>query len=254
MKLEGKYCIVTGGSSGIGYDLVKQLLDQGVHVLAVSRRAEKMAIEHECLIKKNFDLSTKTAIDEMFDYAMEAFGQIDLFIANAGFAYYEILDYSDWRHIEDIFRLNTLGVIYSATKMKERFKDSPFNFMVTASAVSFLSMPGHALYSSTKAAIRGFMDAMQLESQKHHVFQTVFPVAVKTPFFVRAKQEHLPWPVQSSEHVAKTMIKGIKKDKKRIYPFKLFKYSYLLLPWFFVIYVKIQTKKFFKIMRRRKEE
>lgn len=254
MELKGKVVVVTGASTGIGLDIVKKLLAEEAKVVAISRRAESMDLEHELLTKKNFDLSTKEAIDQLFQYVIDKHRYIDVFIANAGFTYYEFLNRSDYQHIEDIFALNTLGAIYSATKMKEAFSKRGFNFVVIASAVSFLSMPGYALYSATKAALRAFMDGIRLESPKREVYQIVFPVATKTPFFERANQEHMPWPVQTSDHVAKTVIKGIKKDTKNIYPSKLFKYGFKLAPWFFAIYVKIQTRKFYQIMAQREEK
>ncbi len=254
MNLKGKVMIVTGASTGIGRDIVNRLLAEETQVLAVSRRAESMALEHPLLTKKNFDLADQKAIDALFDYAMAKYERVDAFIANAGFTYYEFLEGSDYKHIESIFKLNTFSVIYSVTKMKECFAKEGFNFIVVASAVSFLSMPGYALYSATKASLRGFMDAIRLESPKQEVYQTVFPVATKTAFFDRANQETMPWPVQTSDHVAKSIINGIKRDQKRIYPSKLFKYGFKLAPWFFTLYVKIQTRKFYKIMANREDQ
>lgn len=254
MKLENKIVLVTGASSGIGLDLVKALLKENMDVVAISRRIEEINLNHKRLTKKNFDLSKQSQIDAMFQFVFAQYNRLDLFIANAGFSYYEYASGSDWKHIEDIFRVNTLSVLYSATQLKAHMKDAPFNFVATASAASFLSMPGHALYSATKAALRGFMDGYRLELPKHQKLQTVFPVATKTNFFNKANQSNKPWPVQTSEHVAKVMIKGIKKDKKNIYPSKLFKYGFKLTPWFFALYMKRQTRLFHRTKNKKIEE
>lgn len=246
MRLKEARVVLTGASSGIGLDLLKLLLDQGAYVLAVSRSVESLDLTHENLIKKNIDLSNKASIDELFNDALSHFPSIDVFISNAGFSYYERLYQADMAHIETIFNVNTITQIYAAIKMKEHHQDKPFNFMATLSAASFVSLPGYSLYSGTKSALRGFFDGFRLEMQAGQVITTVFPVATKTNFFKRANQDHMPWPVQSSEYVAKTMLKALKKDKTHVYPSKLFKYSYRFIPWFYYFYKRRELKKFNK--------
>ena len=244
MKIKDQYIVLTGASSGIGFDLLKLLLQEGAYVLAISRTMESLEFDHERLTKLNADLTNKEAIDHVFDKALSIFPSIDAFIANAGFAYYERLLEASIDHINQIFDINTLMPIYAAVKMKSLQKDKPFNYMATLSAVSFVSLPGYALYSGTKSALRGFLEGYQLEMAKDQVISLVYPVATKTNFFEVANQSHKPWPVQESMVVAKTMLKGLKKDKKAIYPSKLFKYSYKLIPWFYSFYKRRELKKF----------
>ncbi|MFP4177893.1 MAG: SDR family NAD(P)-dependent oxidoreductase [Acholeplasmataceae bacterium] len=244
MIIKDHVVVLTGASSGIGRDLMLLLLEEGAYVLAVSRTIESDDLEHERLIKRNGDLSDHEAVDELFEFALRTYGRIDAFIANAGFTYYERLTRASYEHIERIYSLNTLSAIYSAVKMKEIHGDKPFNFLVTQSAVSFLAMPGYALYNGTKAALRGFMDGFRLEMGPGQHLQSVYPVATRTKFFERAGQKHKPWPVQTSEHVARVMLKGLKRNRKDIFPSRLFRYGYKLFPWFFKLYVKRQTRIF----------
>ncbi len=249
MDLNGKNIIITGASSGIGKGLTQALLQNKANVYAVSRSIESTALNHPNLIKKNLDVSKVNEIDALFNDALAKMGSIDMFIANAGFAYYEKLTSLTADHIDTIFNLNTRSVIYSAVKLKEINHDKPFRFIATLSAVSYVSMPGHALYSATKAALRGFFDGFECElTQNDQLVQTIYPVATKTDFFNVANQSRKPWPVQSVDKVVKTTIKGIKNGKRKIYPSKLFRYSFLLTPWFYKLYVKRETKAFHRLM------
>ncbi len=256
MELKNKRIVLTGASSGIGKRLLEALLEEGAIVFAVSRTIEtSLTLVHENLTVKNMDVSTYKGVDNLFEMAGAHLGTIDLFIANAGFTYYEILKSADKRHIDNILDTNTRSVIYSAVKMRELYHDQPFAFMATLSAVSYLSMPGYALYSASKAALRGFFDSFELEfTRSDQQLLRVYPVATKTPFFTRAKQTHKPWPVQSPEHVVRTMIKGLKKDKKHIYPSKLFKWSYKLFPFFYRLYIAKERRTFLNLMKPPKDE
>jgi len=244
MNLLGKNIVLTGGSSGIGLETLKILLDKGANILAISRSMESTDISHVNLVKKNIDVSKENEVNRLFEIATDIFDRIDVFIANAGFGYYEEFINKDYAHIEKIFKTNVFSVFYMAKKMKELNNDKPYNFLITASGVSFVSLPGYALYSSTKAALRGFADAYRFELGNNQHLQLIFPVAVKTNFFDVAGAKNLPWPRQTPQKVAKVLVKGIESDKKNIYPSKLFLIGKLFFPFVFKIYQNIENKKF----------
>ena len=238
MNINDKVFVVTGASSGIGRALSEALLDKGAKVYATSRSVEQTSFVHTNLYKKNLDASKLDNVDWLIRDAIERFGRIDVFIANAGFAYYEILDEADANHIDSIFNLNTRSVIYSAVKMRELYKCKPFRFVAILSGASFVSMPGHALYSSTKAALRGFFDGYRHELfRKDQILHTVYPVATETEFFNVANQDRKPWPIQTVTTVSNAIIKGLEKDKERIHPSKLFKFTRIFMPWALKIYL-----------------
>ncbi len=253
MNLQDKNVVITGGSSGIGRKLVEALLEKGAFVLAVSRTVESsLDFKHKRLFLKNADMTREDELDAVFTYAIDMLGSIDGFIANAGFAYYERFDVADMKHIKAIIDTNVTSVMYTAAKMREIQSDKPFNFMVTLSAVSFVSMPGYALYSATKAALRAFVEALRFEVKSNQIIQAVYPVATETNFFKVADQSRKPWPVQSVDRVVKSMLKGLEKDKKDIYPSKLFKWSHRLTPWFYRFYLKREQKHFLNTMESNK--
>lgn len=250
MELKEKRVAITGASSGIGRELVKLLLAAGCRVAACSRHIETIGIEHENLFLTACDVSKKEDIDAFFSFALKNLGGIDLYLSNAGFAYYEKLAVPDWSHAGSIFDTNVLSTVYAAEKMKELNGSAPYNFVVTASAMGLLSLPGYALYSGTKAAVRGFADAYRYELDRGQHFQVIYPVATKTRFFSRAGvNTPVPWPTQEASLVAARVVRGIRKNKKKIFPSVLFRITEAVsrvFPFVFGIYVKINDRAFQK--------
>ncbi|MBQ0167969.1 MAG: SDR family NAD(P)-dependent oxidoreductase [Treponema sp.] len=254
MELKGKKTVITGCTSGIGLELLKLLLVNDCTVVACARSIDRLelpaGIPTDKLYKLKTDVSDKDELDALFTFAAEKLGSIDLFIANAGFAYYEKIAGPDWEHIEKIYKTNVMSFIYCAEKMKALHGDAPYNFVVTGSSMGFLSMPGYSLYSGTKAAVRGFADAYRLELAPGQHFQVVYPIATKTKFFSNAGSDTpVPWPTQSSETVARKIVNGIKRDKKHIYPsatFRIMSIVNRVLPFLFKIYVAINNKAYQK--------
>ena len=225
--------------------------------MACARHLENIGIESDKLFLTTCDVSGKEEIDALFDFAVEKLGGIDLYVSNAGFAYYEKIEKPDWEHAEAILNTNFVSSVYAAEKMKNLHGGEPYNFAVTASAMGLLSLPGYALYSGTKAAVRAFADAYRYELEKGQHFQVIYPVATKTNFFGRAgNNTPVPWPTQEAETVAKRVIKGIRRDQNHIFPSAMFRVTNAVsrvFPFVFKIYVDINNRAFCKWLTEEKQ-
>lgn len=249
MNVNGKNVVITGASSGIGYEILLKLLEKNCKVVAASRTISKTEIKNPNLYKFDCDLSSNENLDKLFEYAVSKLGKIDIFIANAGFAFYEKIGKADWKHIEKIYKCNVFNAIYSAEKMKEICGENPYNMVITASAMGYISLPGYALYSSTKSALRGFADAYRYELEKGQHLQLVYPIATKTKFFKAAGDIPVAWPLQEPSHVANKVINAIGNNKNHIHPsliFRSFKYFSNICPPLVKIYNMSSNKSFKK--------
>lgn len=255
MDIKGKNIVLTGASSGIGLELLNMLAEYDCQVIAVARSIENVEINHTNVIKFACDISTPENVDALFEFACQKFGNIDIFICNAGFAYYEEIEKSDWNHIAEIFKTNVFSAIYASAKMKDLHKDRPYRVVVTASAMSFLALPGYSLYASTKAALHGFASAYRFELKKRQKLQMVYPIGTRTNFFNEAgANTPVPWPTQTAEQVARAIIKGILKDKKSIFPSKLFLALNILNGYFPFIKGMIAWFEYIKLCKWRKSK
>lgn len=258
MNINGKNIILTGASSGIGEELLKILKNYDVRIIAVARNVSKIPDYGEKITTFSCDLSKKEEVDRLFEYAEKLFEHIDIFIANAGFAYCEEIEEANWKHIEKIYSTNVFSPIYSAEKMKDIHKDRPYYMVITCSAVSGVPLPGYALYCASKASIHMFAKTYRYELKNKGKLALVYPVATKTNFFRSAGGDEapVPWPVQSPKIVAASIVLGIKLNLRSIYPSILFLISSIInrvIPILYPIYSKLFSINFNLWLKKNKK-
>jgi short-subunit dehydrogenase len=247
MKIAGQHIVLTGAASGIGRALLAQLSDFECHVLACDRDVTRLAATAaECSGRRAeietlaVDLSAPAATDALFERAVSAWGGVDLFVANAGFAYYGTLGEPDWEKIAGIFRTNVFAAIYGLQRMAALNPDRPYGCVVMASAMAKMAVPGYALYAATKAALDRFAEAYRLELEPRAYLALVYPVATRTGFFAAAGERvPVPSPSQAPETVARAVVRGVLRGRKSIYPSPAFRASRFVgrflpvVPWLY---------------------
>jgi short-subunit dehydrogenase len=118
--------------------------------------------------------------------------------------------------------------------------------VITCSAIAYWAIPGYSLYSSTKAAILQWADCLWAEGDGDWL-TLVFPIATATAFF-EAAGPNIPraFPIQRPQEVAKSMLTGAAKGKKKIFPSTLFKNMLFLNRLLFVLQPLAQALEFQK--------
>lgn len=245
MNLNGKCIILTGTASGIGRSLLEQLLLYDLKVLAVDKEEQPWISNNPKVIPYKCDISKKKNMDQLFEFAVNELGVIDIFIGNAGFAYYEKITMEDWDRIEKIFCTNVFSSIYAAEKMLRLNRDRKYMIAFTASTMVEFPIPGYALYTATKCALDGFVKAYRHEMGNNGKLLMVYPISTKTQFFKTAGNTRpIEWPMQSPEQVAKAIIRGIQKKKSCIYPSKIYSWGRILstaIPLISKLYMKKES-------------
>lgn len=229
--LAGKHVVITGANSGIGLSLLEGMLKRGCIIVAADLGCSNLVHHDPSKVHPvTVDISDREGVDRLFDEAVSFFGHIDIFVANAGFPYYERISHADWDHIERIFSVNTISPIYSYEKMIEHLAGRRGAVVITDSAMGETAMPGFTLYSSTKYALDGFRSGVRFEQPKNIELTFVYPVSTDTGFFHNDTTKGMvkPWPVQTPVDVANDIIRGIVRGAKRVYPSTLYRLSRVL--------------------------
>lgn len=182
--ISGKAAVVTGGGSGIGMGLAKELAKQGASVAIADillENAEKVADAITAAGGKavpiQCDVTDRASIKRMKEQATAALGPIQLVFANAGATSFDpLMDMSD-DDVDWIIDVNLMGVMRTTQAfLPDMVKAGGGHICATASMAGLLPgwIPVHAPYSAAKAGIIGLMMNLQLELREHNVFTTSY--------------------------------------------------------------------------------
>ena len=247
--IKNKTIVLTGADSGIGLEVLKLLAAEMTNkILAVDLNCRNMDKISDNVIPYQCDVSTKEGVDSIFEKAIADLGSIDLFYANAGYPYYEIIDYVDWDRTKRMFETNVFSPIYTYEKYKAYLGGKEGHLAITVSAIGKMAMPGFTTYSASKFAMEGFQQGIRFELPKNMKLTCLYPIATDTNFFAAANEVEFerPFPVQSPKVVAKKMVKALEKAKKSVNPSFLFTLSgvlFTVLPPVKSVYLALEKGK-----------
>ena len=221
MKRKENYALVTGGTSGIGYELVKLLAADGYNLIIVARH-ENDLIRVANEIKETHDVDVILIAKDLFDpeNAFELYNQVktknilvEILINDAGQGVYGEFKDTDLRRELDIIHLNISSlVILTKLFLKEMVERKNGRIMNLSSIASKIPGPWQSVYHGTKAFVQSFTEAIRSEVKNTNVTITAFlPGATATDFFNKAE-------MQESKSCRKEnwmmLLKSLKMDMK----------------------------------------
>ncbi len=152
-----KKVVITGGSSGLGYEIAKLLLNKDISVVNLSRKKCELDIEN---IKT--DLSNSQEITNSIETIRKDHTDLDLLILNAGIMPKANVGEIDF-DINEIFDINTISVIKIVNALIDIIKKNEGDIVVVASTASFRSDANNSVYNASKHAVCGFVKTLQAE-------------------------------------------------------------------------------------------
>jgi NADP-dependent 3-hydroxy acid dehydrogenase YdfG len=193
-ELSGKVAVVTGASSGIGEAAARLLVTEGVQVVLVARRRERIeALAAELgpnVVAITADVADPAQVAGVFNQVQERFAGLDLLFNNAGLgvnAPFEKSDPADWTRMIDV---NLYGVLHCTRAAIPLLRGRPGAMICSVSSVGGrYGVPNWSVYSATKFAVVGFHDALRKELGDEGIRVTVLePGAVRTEFGANVAQ------------------------------------------------------------------
>lgn len=232
MRLKGKTMVITGASSGLGYEMAKLAAKEGAQLVLLARRLDrlerlKQKIEQDFATKNVFvysmDVSKRTDVEQVFAEIFTRFGSIDVLINNAGFGVFDYAHQAKWEDTEAMFQVNVLGVIACTEMvMKEMQTRKSGHIINIASQAGKMATPKSSVYAATKHAVLGYTNSLRMELARDNVHVTaVNPGPIATDFFTTADPSGAyvenvgRWMLQP-EKVAKAIIEAIGTNKREI--------------------------------------
>ena len=174
-NLKGKVVIVTGASSGIGLETVKELSRQGARVVLAARNKEKLVSVASELISAGHDVTpvqTDVSKEEdcrnLITRTLEVYGQIDVLINNAGISMRVLFGDIELQVFRKIMDTNFMGTVYCTKFALPHLLETRGSVVGISSIAGIQGLPGRTAYSASKFAMHGFLETLRLEYKKQH--------------------------------------------------------------------------------------
>ncbi|WP_259065211.1 SDR family oxidoreductase [Mucilaginibacter sp. X4EP1] len=243
MKLKNSTILITGGNSGIGLELVKQLIAQGASQILITGR-DLARLEQ---VKQQFpqvhifqsDVSDPGAIQQLYEKVTNQFPDLNIVINNAGIMRnINLLDTGLEQNINSEIDINLSGAIQMVQQFLPHLITKPSAAIVNVtSGLAFIPFPISPVYSAAKAGLRAYTRVLrlQLKATNIKVFELA-PPSTDTPLgdaFVGLVDSSQSMATPKMVNIA---IKGLLNDKLEIKPglSKVLKIMSRLMPEFFL--------------------
>ena len=191
--IKGYNALVTGGTSGMGWEFCQQLAAMGCNVLMVSIQQEQLETLPQRLAEQydvrswGFyqDLSQEDAADKIWSYCQNQHLEIDILVNNAGMYFFHEIDEATHNRALAMLRLHVFTPSRMTMLFGEAMKARHRGYIVNMSSMTAnLPAPGITVYAATKAYLKSFSQSMYFELAPYGVgVTTVLPAAVATPLY-----------------------------------------------------------------------
>ena len=197
--LNQQVVVVTGASSGLGRAIARGAGERGAKVVVTARNgpaldnavAEIGRAGSEALAVPA-DVTDQEQVGGVVEQAIERFGRIDTYVANAIVTVYAETYRLEPDELRRVIDVNFFGVVYGYWAALPHLRDSRGTFLHVSSALAYRGIPLQAAYCSSKAAVRAFLESARVELQHEGAdvaVSLVLPGAINTPQFDRDRQK-----------------------------------------------------------------
>lgn len=239
MKRESQHAIVTGGSSGIGKAIAKQLVSEGASVSIIARSPERLraaqleieqarAREEQRVLTVAADVSDRTAAEQAIRSAIEQLGSPSVLITSAGIAYPGYFQEIPIETFEQTMAVNYFGTLYCIRAVLPAMqKKKKGEICMISSGAGLVGLYGYSAYGPSKFAVRGLAESLRAELKPMGISISIaYPPDTDTP---QLTEEEKTKPAATREitataklwqadEVARVVLAGMKKGKFAIAP------------------------------------
>ena len=192
----GQIAIVTGGASGIGAALGRQMARCGAHVVLADRQVELAEGVADDIRARGgsasavaLDVRDATAMSRTVQDTVGRWGGVHFFFNNAGIGVGGEVEHYQTRDWDEVFDVNLRGVAYGIQAVYPvMLRQRSGHIINTASVAGLFPTPGETSYCASKYAVVGLSKALRIEAKRHGVrVSALCPGAIRTPILTGGK-------------------------------------------------------------------
>jgi NAD(P)-dependent dehydrogenase (short-subunit alcohol dehydrogenase family) len=186
-RLEGKRALVTGGTSGIGFETARRFIEEGARVVVtgtnpVTLEAARSQLGDKALVIAS-DAGSATEQKALAGAVQQHFGQLDVLFLNAGIAKLQPIERWTEEAFDRSFAINVKGPFFLVQALLPAFAPKA-SIVLNGSVNAHIGMPNSSVYAATKAALISFARTFSGELVARGIrVNAVSPGPISTPLY-----------------------------------------------------------------------
>ncbi len=246
-RFYNRCAVITGGSSGIGFETAALLAEKGAHLLLVARDKDRLdqaaqrissrrLRPHQKIHTLALDITRPLEVDRRLPRAVRELGKLDIIINNAGILDTKGFEKSSHDSFDALMKTNVYGTRNVIAALLPEMT-GPGHIVNIGSGAGLMGIFGYTSYCTSKYAVMGLSESLRIELNPRNILVSVVcPPRVTTPMDER---EALTLPPETRamkrlggtltpEYVAEAVVKGMVKKRFLIIPGRLMNLQYLI--------------------------
>jgi len=195
-SVKGKVALVTGGSSGLGFDIALRLLQGGAKVVVASNSRIEEAASMDLFEKEGFkddvafcftDVRNEEEVKNLVDFTVEKYGSLDIFVNSAAIWNYAKIYDLPKEDLQLVFETNVYGAFYGVKHVSKYMKENGIEGKIVLISSNSPIVPypvfgGYPHYASSKAAVMGLVTEAAKELKRFGIMvNSIAPGGMVTP-------------------------------------------------------------------------
>ena len=183
--MKDKFVLVTGSSSGIGYEITSNLLELGAKVIGIARNHDKSNLDNKNYTPYSCDVSVHDKLEILLKQILKKHPQINCFISNAGYGNFGPLENYSTLEINKFLATNLTSHLVITKHLLPHFKRNKIGDIIFIGSEAGLSgAKNGSLYCAAKFGLKGFSEALSKDVANNNIRVSIInPGMIRTDFF-----------------------------------------------------------------------